>query len=545
VEPDAGTLPEQPISVDDLGVLLLDLDDDAVMDVLFDGQRVWSFNPRRDGRVEDAGRRVPWPRGLRPVLNGYAHIQVVQHLSGRRRFERTVTFGSGERPIRLVDKRGRKLVANKLGDLMIAAFADSPETATVVTTQVRQILELMREQGVDAYVCYGLLLGAVRTGHVIGHDDDGDVAYLSRADNPVGVLVESYRLERMFQRAGWRTTRNVAGYFYVHGTAADGRTIHLDVFASFHWQGTFFVVPFVRGQLGRDKILPLGSVQLEGQRLPAPADPDALLALIYGPGWRVPDPSFRYLSSAPVHAMGAQLGGGWHYSNWWDRYYKTNPVPHVPAPAPEPAMLGAPPPGEPAEDSPSELAQWVARHEPHPTSVVEAGCGPGVDGHWLARRGHLVRGLDIAPFAIATARQRRGPADAEDYQVLDFFDTRKVLALGAALVREPDRPRVVYSRWLIDSMNGFGRANLLTFAAMLLRGTGGHLYLEARLPLQQWAAKWQAFAGQKQAVLTLAALREEIIGRGGIIEDSEQYGQVRNDTGVHPARCRMKIRWDG
>jgi SAM-dependent methyltransferase len=371
---------------------------------------------------------------------------------------------------------------------------------------------------------------------VIGHDDGGGVAYLSRADNPVGVLVESYRIERLFQQAGWRTTRNVAGYFYVHGTA-NGRTIHLDVFASFHWQDSFFLVPFVRGPLGRDKVLPLGAIELEGQRLPAPADPETVLALIYGPGWRVPDPSFKYASSAPVHAMGAQLGGGWHYTNWWDRYYKTRKAPPtLPAGGQQAAT----------EEEPSELARWVAEHAPNVTSMLEAGSGFGVDSRWLARRGHRVRGLDIAPFAVATANQRGGQArGAESYQVLDFFDTRKVLALGAALVREPDRPRVIYSRWLIDSMNEYGRSNLLTFAAMLMRGIGGRLYLEARLPRQQWAAKWQAFAGQKQAILTLEALREEITHCGGIVESCDEYPEVRQAEGIHPGRCRMTIRWDG
>ena len=41
-----------------------------------------------------------------------------------------------------------------------------------------------------AYLCYGALLGAMRDGHVIGHDCDTDLCYLSAHREPVDVIAD-------------------------------------------------------------------------------------------------------------------------------------------------------------------------------------------------------------------------------------------------------------------------------------------------------------------------------------------------------------------
>src|SRR5690606_26036568 len=41
----------------------------------------------------------------------------------------------------------------------------------------------------------------------------------------------------------------------------------------------------------RDSLFPLSTVEWEGMTLPAPRDPEAFLAMRYGPGWRTPIPA--------------------------------------------------------------------------------------------------------------------------------------------------------------------------------------------------------------------------------------------------------------
>ena len=64
-----------------------------------------------------------------------------------------------------------------------------------------------RRSEVPAYLAYGSLLGAVRTGKFIPHDTDGDIAYVSRHETPALIVMEAFRVERALRRLGWSTHR--------------------------------------------------------------------------------------------------------------------------------------------------------------------------------------------------------------------------------------------------------------------------------------------------------------------------------------------------
>ncbi len=52
-------------------------EEDTVVDVLFDGRRIWSFWTVRDTVDGLAG----WPRQLKKYLKGTATVSVVEHLT--------------------------------------------------------------------------------------------------------------------------------------------------------------------------------------------------------------------------------------------------------------------------------------------------------------------------------------------------------------------------------------------------------------------------------------------------------------------------------
>ncbi len=52
------------------------------------------------------------------------------------------------------------------------------------------------------------------------------------------------------------------------------------------------------------------------------------------------------------------------------------------------------------------LAPWLDRASPEDTQILDAGCGPGGNGAWLARHGH-VTGVDLALEALEFVRVRR------------------------------------------------------------------------------------------------------------------------------------------
>src|SRR3954452_18151768 len=88
----------------------------GAIDVLLDGQRVWSFNPGRDGTTT-RGRHVsvPWPKALRPRLDGVADVELVDHVTREVLHTSTVRFGTGSGRIRVVDGDGNPLAVDKGG----------------------------------------------------------------------------------------------------------------------------------------------------------------------------------------------------------------------------------------------------------------------------------------------------------------------------------------------------------------------------------------------------------------------------------------------
>src|SRR5262249_49386625 len=60
-----------------------------VLDVLFDGARVWSFHVPRDVKATGDGEVVvSWPRMMRRYLTGHTTVTVRAHVSGQVLFER-------------------------------------------------------------------------------------------------------------------------------------------------------------------------------------------------------------------------------------------------------------------------------------------------------------------------------------------------------------------------------------------------------------------------------------------------------------------------
>ena len=69
----------------------------------------------------------------------------------------------------------------------------------------------------------------------------------------------------------------------------------------------------------------------------------------------------------------------------------------------------------------SALVDWLKKNSSDGRSAVVVGCGLGDDAEALARAGFEVTAFDVAPSAIAWAKQRFSES-AVNYQVADLFD---------------------------------------------------------------------------------------------------------------------------
>ena len=68
-----------------------------------------------------------------------------------------------------------------------------------------------------------------------------------------------------------------------------------------------------------------------------------------------------------------------------------------------------------------QLLKLIEEYKIPPSSVLDVGCGTGVTGRALARRGFKVKGIDISPTAIESAKNHNTTAE---FEVVDFLKTK-------------------------------------------------------------------------------------------------------------------------
>jgi hypothetical protein len=433
---------------------------EVVLDMLVDGRRVYSFWLHRDGsRVGNrtANRwRVAWPKTLHEFLDGTARFTVVAHESGETVFDGEVTLGSGRGRIEVLNRNGQPLSLDKGWRRVVTFDTRSAANIEPLMKAIEVVLGALREVGIEAFLAYGTLLGAVREGKLIGHDSDADLGYVSRLSHPVDVIRESFRLQRDLVDLGFHITRYSALAFKVDVDEGDGVVRGLDVFGGFLMDGNLHLMGEIREPFDRSDIFPLGTTTLEGRAFPAPADPDKLLTAMYGP-WRVPDPAFHFAPPATtVRRLNGWFRGLRVGRAKWDRIYSRRQKP-----------LAA---------DPSPLVAWAAEREPGAATYVDLGCGRGSDVLWMARRGVPAVGLDFQPRSFRDAAEAQLP-DAEFWSC-NLLELRDVLPAGASLSRRPG-PRLVVARHLVDTLGADAREHLWRLARMTLSGEGGgRLYVE-------------------------------------------------------------------
>ncbi|YCK79774.1 class I SAM-dependent methyltransferase (plasmid) [Arthrobacter sp. D3-18] len=424
----------------------------ARLSILLGDRTIWNIHPGEGTKLGPGAVVIDWPPALTSRLSGWARVSVLQ--DGVPICPTvTATFDETPHEFLLVEPgTGVPQIINKWG--RIARNFDGQRAFLIdeALDEACKLVEWLRRRGQQLFVTGGTLLGPVRDGQIMPGDDDVDLAYLSAHQNPSDIALESFDLERALHAQGYETARHSAGHLQLLFPGADGTDrFYLDIFTYFIIEGWFYGTFHARERSDHVTIFPLRTLTINGRVFPTPAEPEQMLTAIYGPGWRTPDPAFRFITPPPARRRyDTWLGGmDWDRENWEDHHR---------------AQLRA----AGAAEAPSVWAQELAGGLPPGSRILELGCGLGTDAKHFAAQGHHVVAVDYSRPAVEHLRTQQAGRGSLECRRVNLNSLRETAPL-VRLASDGNGPLLPYARLLLNSLDWQGKENTLLLIQQLLR----------------------------------------------------------------------------
>lgn len=161
--------------------------------------------------------------------------------------------------------------------------------AAEVLRQIAEVVDAIATLGWPVFVNSGTLLGLVRGGALLPHDDDVDLALILPVHTAAEMRARRDEFTRALTSAGltvaerpahWKIMRLGIPFDVFPGWVDDGGQLH--------------VYPYCNGQVAASDVLPCSPRAFGDAQLMCPNAPERLLEVNYGPGWRQPDPTFKF-----------------------------------------------------------------------------------------------------------------------------------------------------------------------------------------------------------------------------------------------------------
>tara|TARA_R100000935_G_C2838075_1_gene169319 strand:+ start:2546 stop:3511 length:966 start_codon:yes stop_codon:yes gene_type:complete len=169
-----------------------------------------------------------------------------------------------------------------------ARFSEADNTLAL--NHIGQLLERLEDMGYQAFLNSGTLLGVVREGRLIEHDDDIDLAIILKARTGTEAAREWVALLTQLKNIGLLgEARSGQNQIYKLNSVGE---FEVDLFPCWIDGDKVFVYPHTFGDLERSQLLPLQKDAASGY--PIPADPNSMLEINYGANWRISDPYFIF-----------------------------------------------------------------------------------------------------------------------------------------------------------------------------------------------------------------------------------------------------------
>ncbi len=324
-------------------------------------------------------------------------------------------------------------VLSRFGEIQLSKRLDHEWQRKVLDLydRVRRIVRDTR--GYDVFAIYGTLLGAVREGGVISHDNDFDTAYVSRHRDGRAAAAELADIAVTLVEHGltvalmWHT-------LHVHDV--DDPSARVDLFHLLFDTEDHLRFPFgIAGTtlVRRDDWHGFVEARFGGGRVLVPADADALVEHIYGDDWQHPRPTFDWSVERTTRLFGSTTTAAERSRVYWANFYA-----HT------------------AYTSGSPFAEFLLARPDTPPAVVDIGCGDGRDACAFGVSGRAVLGIDESVIGIGHAAQQAaalGVGERVRFQACDVADAARLRELLEAFRSETGNgPVLLYLRFFLHAI---------------------------------------------------------------------------------------------
>ncbi len=186
------------------------------------------------------------------------------------------------------------ILTNHLGTDFVIGHDFAPETFSsmdhdLVRSNVGRVIEELQKVSRGVFLNSGTLLGVIRDGKLLDHDDDIDIGICLHATTEENAAAEWVALRRLLSDLGVFKEEGTSPLIYK--LKSEGG-YQIDLFPCWVQEGRVCVFPHTYGQLAERDIFPTGICEVTG--FPVPARPEKMLAVNYGENWKTPDPYFRF-----------------------------------------------------------------------------------------------------------------------------------------------------------------------------------------------------------------------------------------------------------
>jgi SAM-dependent methyltransferase len=406
---------------------------------------------------------------------------------------------------------------DQMGDISLRRSLDVGWQDAVMQLYRRVSDVLEDEFGLQVFLIYGTLLGAVREGGPIGHDADFDVAYLSELGTGAQAAEQMQDVALALVHAGLDVDCKPTA-LHIHDSAAPKHRI--DLFHCYFDANGELALPFgAAGQSAfrRDDWRGLRTSTFLGQDALVPVASEKLVAHLYGDDWRQPKSGFNWDLDRTRWAPEGRLTTEQQTRVHWANFYSHHEF-----------------------GQGSTFSEFVLERGDLPRHVIDIGCGDGRDSCALGRAGHYVLGLDQSSEGEAQGTAHAaslGLGDQVSFEICDVTDT-------ATLRKQFDRIRdlagggaiAFYMRFFLHAISEHAQDGLLATIQESSR-TGDLLLAEFRTLADEAAKK--VHRRHYRRYIDAPRLRDELERRGFEVEYFTEQNGLSPYKDEDPVLCRV------